>query len=208
MKVSLIDYGAGNLLSVRNAVENCGFDADLVSTPDGVLKAQRLILPGVGAFSKAMEKLHCLGLVGPLNQAVNENKVPILGICLGMQLMAKRSDELGGAEGLGWFDADVVRIRPLDGRLKVPHVGWNQVQFREGSPLFAGVGKGSEYYFVHSFHMEFKQDALEREATTDYGGPVTAAVRKGHVFATQFHPEKSSGNGLKVLENFLRWSAC
>lgn len=204
MKVTVVDYGAGNLLSVKNAVENCGFDVELATTADALAQAERLILPGVGAFAKAMQTLHAQGLVDALHHAVRERKVPILGICLGMQLMAEGSEEGEPVPGLGWLPAKVVRICATETQFKVPHIGWNEVETRQESPLFRGLSRNPLFYFVHSYHVSPRDPAL-LEATCQYGGAVTAAVRWKNIAATQFHPEKSSQNGLRLLENFLNW---
>lgn len=203
--VCVVDYGMGNLLSVLHALERAGAEACICQEPNELLKAERLILPGVGAFGDCMRNLVARGLSDALKEVVLEKGRPILGICLGMQAMAQKGFEGGEYAGLGWFDADVVRLQPEDPSLRIPHVGWNEVSFRMKSQLFQGIPTGSDFYFVHSYAMRCS-DARDVEAICDYGGAFTCAVRKNNIFATQFHPEKSQEYGLKVLENFLRWN--
>lgn len=202
--IGIVDYGMGNLLSVRHAVEAVGYDARVSAEPSELREAERLILPGVGAFRDCMKSLHATGLVEVLHDLVINQGRPILGICLGMQAMARKSFEGGEFAGLGWIDAEVVRIQPDDPSLRVPQIGWNQVQPRTPSALFSGLPAGPEFYFVHSYFMKCvrPQDVI---ATCDYGGAVTAAIGRDNILATQFHPEKSQEHGLRVLENFLSW---
>lgn len=203
--VGIVDYGMGNLLSVLHALEMAGAEARICREPEELLRAERLVLPGVGAFGDCMRNLTERGLEEALREAVLKRGRPILGICLGMQAMAQRGFEGGEHAGLGWFAADVVRLQPQDPTLRVPHVGWNDVSFRGESPLFRGLPDGPDFYFVHSYAMQCRQQG-DVAATCDYGGAFTCAVRKDNIFATQFHPEKSQDYGLKVLENFLRWN--
>ena len=202
--VGIIDYGMGNLLSVFHAVEHLGFPAGFCRKPEELAGCERLILPGVGAFRDCMNNLHDRRLVEPLNEAVLSRHVPILGICLGMQAMARRSFEGGEHAGLGWFAAEVVRLQPAEPALRVPHMGWNSLGRRAAHPLFAGVPADADFYFVHSFHLRCEK-ADEVIATCEHGGPVTAVVARANIFATQFHPEKSQTHGLRLLENFLTW---
>jgi len=202
--IGIIDYGMGNLLSVFHAVEACGFDPKICRQPEELDEAERLILPGVGAFRDCLRNLTQTGFAQALDETVRRQGKPILGICLGMQAMARRSFEGGEFQGLGWFEADVVRITPADPSLRVPHIGWNQTPYRSDSPLFAGLPAAPDFYFVHSYHLKCDQPD-DVVATCDYGGPVTAAVARANIFATQFHPEKSQEHGLRVLGNFLRW---
>jgi glutamine amidotransferase len=203
--IGIVDYGMGNLLSVRNAVEAVGYNAKVTADPSDLQEAERLILPGVGAFRDCMKSLHATGLVDVLQALVVDQGRPILGICLGMQAMASKSFEGGEFQGLGWFEAEVVRIRPNDASLQVPQIGWNQVEPRAVSPLLAGITPGSDFYFVHSYSMKcaHAQDVI---ATCDYGCEVTAIVGRDNILATQFHPEKSQEHGLRVLSNFLSWN--
>lgn len=202
--VGIIDYGMGNLHSVFHAVEFTGCEARICRQPAELAEVERLILPGVGAFRDCMLNLRRTGFADALQAAVIGQGKPILGICLGMQAMARRSFEGGEHTGLGWFAADVVRLQPGAAGLRVPHVGWNQTACRSGHPLFKGLPPAPDFYFVHSYFMRC-DDAGDVLATCDYGGPVTAAAGRGHIFATQFHPEKSQEHGLRVLGNFLNW---
>ena len=203
--IGIVDYGMGNLLSVLNAVEHLGFEAEICDEPYLLLSKERIILPGVGSFHDCMRNLSNKGFVEVLNEIVLVKKTPVLGICLGMQAMAKKSYEGGEFKGLGWFDADVVRITPNDPNLKVPQIGWNNITRKKKHPLFEGLPESPDLYFVHSFHMRCANpdDIL---AVCDYGSEVTAAVSKDNICATQFHPEKSQDHGLKILYNFLDWN--
>lgn len=203
--IGIVDYGMGNLLSVRNAFEVVGAEVKICSDPEEILTADRIVLPGVGAFRDCIGNLERTGFVEALGEAVLEKGKPIFGICLGMQVMARRSFEGGEHPGLGWVDADVVRLRPADPFLRVPHIGWNEVQYRPGSPLFTELPLAPDFYFVHSYHLECDDESVI-DAVCDYGGTVTVAIRKDNIFATQFHPEKSQDYGLKVLLNFLKWN--
>ena len=199
--IAVVDYGLGNLRSVAGAVEKVGHEALITGHPDDLARADKLILPGVGAFGDGMQNLDRLGLIGTLNHLVHDRGVPILGICLGAELMARESDEFGHHQGLGWIDAAVTRLEPADDRLRVPHVGWNAVH-HAANPLFAGIPQEALFYFVHSYAIRC-DDAATVIAQCEYGGAVTAAVARGRVFGTQFHPEKSQRHGLDLLRNFL-----
>jgi imidazole glycerol-phosphate synthase subunit HisH len=202
--VGIVDYGMGNLRSVFNAMELLGADCRLVRQPKELDEVERIILPGVGAFQHCLSSLWNTGL-GP---ALTEHSLvlgkPMLGICLGLQALARRSYEDGMHSGLNWFAGDVVRMQPASPDFRVPQIGWNSVQYHAGHPLFAGIPQGADFYFVHSFHMVC-DNAADVQAVCDHGGPVTAAVGKGNLFATQFHPEKSQEHGLRLLANFLKW---
>ena len=202
--IAVIDYGMGNLRSVANALGYLGADAAIVGEPAQLADAERIILPGVGAFRDCIANLRSRGFVDALEDEVRRKGKPFLGICLGLQALARRSFEDGEHQGLGWFDADVVKLVSTDRGLRVPQIGWNSVNATPESPLFRGVPAGADFYFVHSYHMNCTD--LDLDAWCDYGGRVTAAVRKGNIVATQFHPEKSQDFGLKVLENFLGWN--
>ncbi|MDR3439622.1 imidazole glycerol phosphate synthase subunit HisH [Telmatospirillum sp.] len=210
--VALIDYGSGNLRSAAKAFERAiteaGLDGDVKVTadPEVVRKADRIVLPGVGAFADCKRGLDALaGMNEALHEAVIERKRPFLGICVGMQLMAEWGREFGDHAGLGWIEGDVVPIAPADAALKIPHMGWNELQFVPGDhPLLAGLQRGSHAYFVHSFQFRPTRPA-QILATVDYGGPLTAAVGRDNLVGTQFHPEKSQATGLMVITNFLRW---
>lgn len=201
--IAIVDYGMGNVRSLRNAFEYLGEDVIVTSDRDELASADRIVLPGVGAFGDAMRAIRERDLQAFLTHQALEVKKPILGVCLGMQLFAKNSSEHGNHEGLGWIDADIRRLA-VPAPLKVPHVGWNELHFSPDDWLFKGIRSGeANFYFVHSFHMACHrgQDLI---ATTDYGSPVTAVVRSGNLIAAQFHPEKSQDNGLKMLGNWVQ----
>lgn len=200
--IAIIDYGMGNVRSLMNAFDFIGEDSKVTRDLDELDKADRLVLPGVGAFGDAMAAIHSSGLQRPLARLVLEIRKPVLGVCLGMQLFARSSMEHGLREGLGWLAADVV---PLDVKppAKVPHVGWNSVSYDRDDWLFKNIPPTqADFYFVHSFHMICDNPA-DRIATTNHGGEVTAVVRSGNIVAAQFHPEKSQDNGLQMLQNWL-----
>jgi len=212
MTVAIIDYGSGNLRSAAKAFERAvaeaGLKQEIVVTadPEIVRKAERIVLPGVGAFADCRRGLMALtGMVEVLEEQVIKGGKPFLGICVGMQLMASTSREHGDHQGLGWIDGEVVPLSPADPSLKVPHMGWNQLQFADGAhPLLAGLSANQHAYFVHSFHYK-AADPAHVLSTVDYGGPVTAVVGRANMVGTQFHPEKSQATGLAVITNFLRW---
>ncbi|NML75694.1 imidazole glycerol phosphate synthase subunit HisH [Rhizobium sp. S-51] len=200
--IVIVDYGMGNVRSLSNAFEYLGYDTEISRDPAAFAAADRLVLPGVGAFGDAIGLLRSLDLEGPLNDQVLGQGKPVLGICLGMQLMASVSHEHGTHKGLGWFDADVMPMISTP-EAKVPQVGWNQLQICGEEWLFKGLpAKGNDVYFVHSFHMVCK-DQNDVIATTDHAQTVTAAVAHGNIVATQFHPEKSQDNGLQILQNWM-----
>lgn len=184
-----------------NALDYLGAKFRVAADAQEVAGAERLIIPGVGAFKSGMHRLRQREMLEPL-EAVRKSGAPILGVCLGMQFLARRSLEGGETTGLGWIQGDVVRLSAPG--LRVPHVGWNEVWLRSESPLFAGLEGQPDFYFVHSFHL-VADDPSVVDATCEYGQPVTAAVRHRNVAGVQFHPEKSQDVGLTVLENFLRW---
>ncbi len=199
--LAIINYGLGNLTSIRNMCRRIGVDAEITADPAVIGSADRLILPGVGHFRKGMENLHGSGLKLLLDRLVLEEKRPILGICLGAQLMTGHSEE-GDTDGLGWVDADTVRFRNGGvAGLKVPHMGWREIKITAENPLLAGLPGEPRFYFVHSYHFEFRQPA-EVTATALYGYEFACAFRKNNIYGTQFHPEKSHKFGMKVLENF------
>lgn len=200
--ISILDYNMGNIQSVVRKVQQLGHACTIISTPEEVLQADKLILPGVGHFGKAMEQLEQLNLIVALNQTVLEKKTPILGICLGMQLMAKSSEE-GNAKGLGWFDADIVRFKVNDSlRFKVPHTGWNQVQQKKKSALMDGISENVEFYFVHAYHIQLRDDNDALHETV-YETSFVSAIEKENIFGVQYHPEKSHDVGERLLKNFL-----
>ena len=203
--IAIMDYGVGNLFSLKSSLAQLGQDTVVTADPDTIRKADRLILPGVGAFGDAMDKLVATGLV-PVIRAEAEKK-PLLGICLGMQLLLERSFEYGEHQGLGLIPGEVRPIRPvIPAQLDVPHMGWNGLHFpknRPRSPIFADLNEGDHVYFVHSFAGFDCGDCCT--ATAEYGPELTAAVQKDNVFGTQFHPEKSGDVGLKILKAFCQW---
>lgn len=201
MQVTLIDYGFGNLRSVEKALEHAGATVTVTADPVVVRRAQKLVLPGVGAFGAGMAALHARGLREPVLAAAAAG-VPLLGICLGMQLLFERSEEMGEHEGLGLLPGSVVRFQGEG--LKVPHMGWNELEPRAAHPLLAGIPAGAHAYFVHSYTC---QPAISGDliATADYGGPVAAVAGRANIAGLQFHPEKSQRTGLRILRNFLDW---
>ena len=204
MKVGVIDYGMGNLFSVISALEMLGADIKICRIPNSLKEVDKIILPGVGAFKDCMNTIINSGFQEALTKEVIELGKPIYGICLGLQIMGQKSYEFGEHKGLGWFKGDVIELKPNIKKLRVPHVGWNNVNYNFDSPLFAGLPESPDFYFVHSFYLECQLDE-DIDATCDYGQSITSAIRKDNIFATQFHPEKSQDFGLKVLENFLSW---
>jgi len=198
--VALIDYGAGNLRSVENALRAAGGDPVVTADPDRVAGADRIVLPGVGAFATCMGGLAAIpGMIEAMERAVHRRGVPFLGICVGMQLLADAGHEHGRTAGLGWIGGDVRMMTP-GAAFKIPHMGWNDVTPAQNHTLLMP----GEAYYLHSFMFEVA-DPANRLATTDHGGPVTAAVARGNVIGVQFHPEKSQGYGLAFLERFLAW---
>lgn len=213
-RVTIIDYGSGNLHSARKAFERAALEADLsvkievTARPEDVRSADRIVLPGVGAFADCKRGLDGVaGMSEALEDAVRKHGRPFLGICVGMQLMATRGLEFGETPGLGWIEGEVKAIEPADRSLKIPHMGWNTLTVVNDHPLLTGIRTGADglhAYFVHSYHL-VPRDRSVVVAETDYGGPITAIVAKGNTAGTQFHPEKSQVLGLKLIANFLRW---
>ncbi|MBN1443834.1 MAG: imidazole glycerol phosphate synthase subunit HisH [Planctomycetes bacterium] len=203
--IAILDYDAGNLTSVALAVRHLGREPRITRDPDVARRAERIIFPGVGAARSSMENLARLGLDAALAEAFSEGK-PILGICIGCQVIFSRSEEDGGADCLGLLEGDVVALRfPPGVRRKIPHMGWNEVRFRGGHEVFSGVPEGSQFYFVHSYHVR-PADASCVCGTAVYGGiEMVAAVAHRNLVALQFHAEKSGPPGLRILDNFLRW---
>ena len=198
--IAIIDYDAGNVKSVEKALQFLGQEVVLTRDKEILLAADKVILPGVGAFGMAMEKLRQYDLVDVIHQIVDKG-TPFLGICLGLQLMFESSEETPGVEGLGLLKGRIVRIPEKDG-LKVPQIGWNDLQYPKESRLFKGFSGGEYVYFVHSYYLQ-AADERDVAATTEYGVHIHAAVERENVFACQFHPEKSADVGLKILENFV-----
>ncbi|HEX7446412.1 MAG TPA: imidazole glycerol phosphate synthase subunit HisH [Pirellulales bacterium] len=197
--IAIIDYGMGNLRSVQKGFETLGHAATITSDPAVIADAERVVLPGVGAFGDAMDELRRRKLVEPVRRSIESGK-PFLGICLGLQLLFDVGYEGGRHEGLGVLPGEVVRF-DLPAEYKVPHMGWNQLAIRRPSPLLEGVANGAHVYFVHSYYV-VPRDPEVIAAETNYPGPFTSMIWHGNLFATQFHPEKSQADGLKILRNF------
>jgi len=215
MSVVIVDYGSGNLHSAAKAFERAarerGHDQPVVVTSDpaAVARADRVVLPGVGAFADCRRGLDEIsGMVEALNETVRQRARPFFGICVGMQLMAERGREYQVTSGLGWIAGDVDRIRPSDAELKIPHMGWNTLNVRRQHPLLDGIPVGADglhAYFVHSYELK-PTNQSDLIAQCDYGGPLTAIVGRDTMVGTQFHPEKSQKLGLKLIANFLKWT--
>ena len=201
MNVLVINYGMGNLGSVRRAFEECGASVLVSEDPADLAEAERIVLPGVGAFPDAMARLNEAGWPGELRQALTNPGVHLLGICLGMQLLADTGHEGSETRGLALIPGDVIRFVPPNGE-RVPHVGWNEVRPTQASPLLAGIPPATDFYFVHSYHFRTAQPENVL-GTTPYCGEFSAVVGAGNVFGTQFHPEKSSRPGFQLIRNFL-----
>ena len=197
--IAIIDYDAGNLRSVEKALISLGEDVVVSREADVLLAADKVILPGVGAFGDAMNKLKEYGLVEVINKIVAKN-IPLLGICLGLQLMFEESDEAPGVKGLGLLKGKILRIPPKEG-LKIPHMGWNSIDIKPQARLFKGIKNNSYVYFVHSYYLKADEEDIVA-ASTEYSVYIHASVESGNIFACQFHPEKSSDIGLKILKNF------
>ena len=214
MSVAIIDYGSGNLHSAAKAFERASRSLEdpqkimVTSDPEAVYRADRIVLPGVGAFADCRHGLDAVsGMVEALNESVRARGRPFLGICVGMQLMAERGREYEVTQGLGWIPGEVDRIAPADPNLKIPHMGWNTLNERRPHPLLDGIAVGPQglhAYFVHSFHLNAAEGS-DLVAEADYGGPVTAIVGRDTMVGTQFHPEKSQRLGLRLIANFLKW---
>ncbi len=198
--IAIIDYDAGNIKSVEKALIALGEQVKLTRDPEEILAADGVILPGVGAFGDAMGRLEGYGLVETIKQ-VAERRIPFLGICLGLQLIFDSSEESPGVKGLGLLPGRIVRI-PDEGGLKVPHIGWNNLKFPHAGRLFQGLPEDSYVYFVHSYYLQAQEESIVT-ATTEYGTLIHASVEKDNIFACQFHPEKSSGVGMRILQNFV-----
>lgn len=196
--IAIIDYDAGNIKSVEKALKTLGQDVVVTRDAETILSADRVILPGVGSFGDAMGKLNDYHLVDVIKKVVDK-KTPFLGICLGLQLLFESSEETPGVEGLGILKGKIVKI-PDNGELKIPHMGWNSLHFQNEGRLFKNLPQDSYVYFVHSYYLEAEEPIVA--ATTDYVADIHAAVEKEHIFACQFHPEKSGEIGLKLLKNF------
>lgn len=197
---AIIDYDAGNIKSVEKAFLSMGEEAVITRDREVILGADRVILPGVGSFGDAMEKLHAYGLVEVIHEVVRRG-TPFLGICLGLQLLFERSDESDGVPGLGLLPGEILKIPDTPG-LKIPHIGWNSLRFPNRGRLFEGIQEDAYVYFVHSYYLKAADEGIVT-ATTEYGTLIHASVEKDNIFACQFHPEKSSEVGLHILKNFI-----
>ena len=198
--IAIIDYGAGNIQSVSKALRHIGCDCFITNKKDEILSADGAVLPGVGSFGDTVDSLNKLDIKETVIEFINSGK-PFLGICLGLQLLFPGSDESKGAEGLGIFDGAITKIPNGEG-LKIPHMGWNSLTVKKGSRLFEGIEENPYVYFVHSYFLNAADKNIVA-AQTEYGVTIDAAVERGNVFATQFHPEKSGEVGLKILKNFV-----
>jgi glutamine amidotransferase len=212
MSLAIVDCGSGNLRSAAKAFQRAAAENEIAtevtvtSAPETVALADRIVLPGVGAFADCRRGLMAVpGLEAALHKAVVMRARPFLGICVGMQLLAEIGREFESVKGLGWIAGEVVPIEPADRSLKIPHMGWNEIEPRSAHPLLAGLGPGAHAYFVHSYHFRLA-DPADLVATMDYGGPLAAVIARGNIAATQFHPEKSQEAGLRLIRNFLRWN--
>jgi imidazole glycerol-phosphate synthase subunit HisH len=206
--VAVINYGVGNLGSVCRAFDVLGAPTRLITKPDEIATAERLILPGVGAFSSCIQAFRAGGWESAFLDVVKAGKIPVLGVCVGMQMLATSSSEFGESKGLDIIDGSVKHLGELGCNLRVPHAGWNDLVVSDSDdPLLASIPTGSDFYFVHSYSMVPK-DTAHIKATTNYGADLTAVVRAGNVWGVQFHPEKSSSVGQQLLRNFLELKAC
>lgn len=197
--IAIIDYDAGNIRSVENAFNYIGQDTIVTRDREIILSADKVVLPGVGSFGDAMDKLKKYNLISTIEE-VCSNNIPFIGICLGLQLLFKSSDETKGVSGLGILDGEIIRIPDAPG-LKIPHIGWNSLEISPDGRLFKGIDNQSYVYFVHSYYLKAKEEGIVK-ASTEYGCHIHASVEKDNIFACQFHPEKSGDIGLKILSNF------
>lgn len=208
--VTIIDYGAGNIRSAakacEHAISNAGLHMDVLisGNPNDILSADRIILPGQGAYGDCITSLRKSGLINALQSAIHQHKKPFLGICVGMQLLTSNGQEHGSHTGLDWIKGSVVPITPQDKSLKIPHMGWNDIAITRPHPVLKNIQSGQDFYFVHSYHAEIS-DPNALIATCNYGGDITAIIAKDNIIGTQFHPEKSADAGLLLIENFLKW---
>jgi imidazole glycerol-phosphate synthase subunit HisH len=200
--IKIVDYGMGNIQSVKNAFEHLNCSVEITDDPNDLKNADGLILPGVGAFGQAMFNLKDKNLISPLKDAVLESNIPILGICLGMQLLSDKSDERGSNRGLSLIPGEICKIPDLKD-YRLPHVGWSNVEIKNKAPLFTSIADNSCFYFVHSYR--FMCDPKYIAATAEYGHSINAVVQNGHIFGVQFHPEKSQRKGFHLINNFIEY---
>ena len=204
-RIAVIDYGMGNLHSIKKALQYLGGEVLVTADPNDLRTHDRIVLPGIGAFGEGMNNLRASGFLPVLKSEVLEKKKPFLGICLGMQLLADKSFEFGNHEGLSFIPGEVKKFDFGAGdKRRIPHVGWNNIDFQTSHSLLSGINNGSNFYFVHSYHYAPKEDGVI-VAASDYGYSFPAIIARGNIFAAQFHPEKSQKDGLKLLTNFLNW---
>ncbi|MCI5053319.1 MAG: imidazole glycerol phosphate synthase subunit HisH [Pelagibacteraceae bacterium] len=210
MKIAIIDYESGNLKSVSKAVELASnnifnkFDVKIINSANELKNFDKIVLPGQGSFKQCYQSLLSIeGMIGELTSAVLEKQKPILGICVGMQLFSSFGEEDGGSKGFDWIKGKVNKINLTDMNLKLPHMGWNNISINQKSKLFSGIENESHFYFVHSFAFDVENEQFI-SATTNYSTEIVSAVEKDNIFGTQFHPEKSQANGIKILENFVK----
>ncbi|HBM15424.1 MAG TPA: imidazole glycerol phosphate synthase subunit HisH [Lentisphaeria bacterium] len=204
--ISIIDYKMGNIKSVQNALSFLGAQHRIASSSEDILNSEKIILPGVGSFKQAMQNIREMGLYEVIRKVVLVQKIPLLGICLGMQLLADTGEEDGFSEGLGLIPGKVCKMNMTDSLLKIPHIGFNSVFYTEGNFLFKGLENPTDFYFVHSYHFIVNNEK-HLSSYAVYGEKFAASVQKDNIFGTQFHPEKSQSNGLKVLKNFIDWNS-
>jgi len=199
--IVIINYGMGNIRSILKAYERLGIEVTHSSRIEDIMRAKKLVLPGVGHFAGGIGKLRKMGLIEALHKKVIVEKTPILGICLGMQLFTERSEE-GNVEGLGWIDAQTIKFEyEKDNSIRIPHIGWNSVNIERDCPIFHGLDTTQLFYFVHSYHVKCKNTS-NVASTTKYGIEFTSSIQKDNIWGVQFHPEKSHKNGLRILKNF------
>ncbi len=210
MKLAIINYGSGNLHSVNKSFEAANqnlqepYDIQVTNDPEVVKNADKIVLPGVGAFADCKKSIFDIqGMYDSLEESVLSKKIPFMGICVGMQLLAEKAEEFGTHAGFGWIPGSVVRITETEG-YKIPHMGWNEVDFQD-NPLFLGLEQKTNFYFVHSYYFK-TTNSEDTAATTNYPNVITAAVKRENIFGTQFHPEKSHNSGQVILTNFLKWN--
>ena len=204
MSVAIIDYKVCNLGSVKRAFQECGADAFISSDPKDIDAATHIVLPGVGAFSNAMKNLEDMGFVEYIKRAVLDDKIPLLGICLGMQLLADKGFEIKETPGLGLIKGEIIKLSPKKKSERVPHVGWNELDIKSGIPIFQSIANKTDFYFVHSFHF-IPKDESNIISTTPYCDKIVSGIAKDNIFGVQFHPEKSSTAGFKLIKNFLNY---